>query len=370
MARDATAALSTDFRSDTVTHPTDPMRRAMADAELGDDVMGEDPTVNELQRIAAKRMGVEAALLVPTGTMANQIAVWVHTRRTGSMVCDSGAHIFVYEAGGPALLSNVLVRPVDGTRGVFGPSAVQACMDDDILHASPVRLIEIENTHNRAGGTVWTAAQTRQLAAFGRDHKIPTHLDGARIFNASVAQDKPAKELVAGCDSVSFCLSKGLSAPVGSLLCGSVEFIAQAVLVRKILGGGMRQAGVIAAAGIVALRTMVDRLADDHANARRLAAGLAKIDGVRVDLDSVQTNMVMADIGATGLEAPQLCKELLARGVKASPRDVGPVVRFVTHRHVTRESVDAALAAVDDSVGAPRRHLHERSKTRIRTPSR
>ena len=361
-----------DFRSDTVTQPTAEMRRAMAEADLGDDVMGEDPTVNRLQEVAAKKVGMEAALFVPTGTMANQIAIWTHTRRQGAVVCESDAHILVYEAGAPSLLSNVMVRGVTGRRGVFTPSDVEPLLDPDALHAPQVTLLEIENSHTRAGGTVWTPAQTRSLAAFAREHRIPVHLDGARIFNAAVAQDVPVTDLTRHVDTVSFCLSKGLSAPVGSLLCGPRELIERARIVRKILGGGMRQAGVLAAAGLLALEKNVDRLQEDHQNARRLAAGLAKIGGLEVDLDSVHTNIVMVDVSGTGLDEVRFCAELAKRGVKAAPRDVGPVVRFVTHRHIRRQDVETTLEAAAAIVkrSSQTKRIDERSKTRIRTRAR
>jgi threonine aldolase len=261
---------------------------------------------------------------------------------------------------------------VEGRRGVYGPDDVRDLLDPDALHAPQVRLFEIENSHNRVGGTVWTPAQTKLLGRFAREHGVPVHLDGARVFNAAIAQGVAVTELTRDVDSVMFCLSKGLSAPVGSMLCGSQDFIDRARIVRKILGGGMRQAGVLAAAGLVALDQMVDRLGKDHENARRLASGLSKIEGLRVDLDSVQTNIVMVDVGESGFTEVEFCAALAKHGVKAAPRDVGTVVRFVTHRHVERAHIDATLDAVATIMKRSNRPRgrHERSKTSIRSTSR
>lgn len=337
-----------DLRSDTVTQPTPEMRKAMAEAEVGDDVYGEDPTVRRLEAEAAKRLGTEAALFMPTGTMVNQAAIWVHTGRGGAVVCEEGAHILNYEGGAPALLSGALVRPVRGQRGVFTAADLDAMLPPSNIHFAPWRLLSIENTHNRAGGTVWTAKQTKAVVDWGHDHGIPTHIDGARIFNAAIAREVTVASLTQGADSVGFCLSKGLSAPVGSLLCGRAAFLEKARAVRKVLGGAMRQSGILAAAGLVALSTMVDRLKEDHKNARRLAAGIAKVPGIRVDLDAVQTNIVVFDPSALGHgSARDFCDGLKPAGVLASPRDIGPEVRMVTHRHVSRADVDAAIAAVE-----------------------
>lgn len=345
-----------DLRSDTVTQPTAEMRAAMASAEVGDDVYGEDPTVRRLEEVSAKRMGTEAALFMPTGTMVNQAALWVHSGRRGAVVCEEGSHILNYEGGAPALLSGLLVRGVSGRRGVFTPADLEAMLPPKNLHFAQWRLIEVENTHNRAGGTVWTPAQTQAIVKWSHDHGIPVHVDGARVFNAAVAQGVPASSLAKGADSVGFCLSKGLSAPVGSLLCGSAAFIEEARAVRKVLGGAMRQAGILAAAGLIALESMVERLREDHANARRLAAGLAKIPGIRIDMDAVQTNIVVFDPSETRLgTARQFCDALLPLGVRASPRDIGPHVRMVTHRHVTAADVDAAIAAVERVCGGKSR---------------
>ncbi|MBI2078135.1 MAG: low specificity L-threonine aldolase, partial [Euryarchaeota archaeon] len=336
------------LRSDTFTQPIDEMREAMGKAAVGDDVYGEDPTVNELQAKAAERVGKEAALFMPSGTMVNQAALWVHSGRQGALACEAGAHVYYYEGGAASLLSNLLVYPIEGRRGVFSPSQLESIVPADPIHYAPIRVVAIENTHTRAGGTCWTPAQTKSIAEYCRERKIPVHLDGARVFNASVAQSVPVRALTDPADSVGFCLSKGLSAPVGSLLCGGRAFIDEARRVRKILGGGMRQAGVLAAAGLVALDKMVDRLREDHENARRLGAGLAKIEGLRVDLDAVQTNIVNFDIAGTGQSVPGFLAELARRGVKAMERDVGPVVRMVTHRHIAKSDVEATLEVVRD----------------------
>jgi threonine aldolase len=335
-----------DLRSDTVTKPTDEMREAMRNAEVGDDVYGEDPTVNRLERIAAERVGKEAAVFMPTGTMVNQAALWVHSKRQGALVCEEFSHIYYYESGGPALLSNLLVKTVKGTRGVFGPRDLEPVFLPEDDHYAPVTVVSIENTHNRAGGTCWTPTQTRSVADFAHAHNVPVHLDGARLFNAAIALGVGPEELAQHVDSVGFCLSKGLSAPVGSMLCGTNKFVSEARRVRKILGGGWRQAGVLAAAGIVALETMVDRLSEDHENARRLATGLSKIPGIRVDLETVQTNIIMLTAKEAGFASPdEFVDRLSQENVLCSPRDIGDEVRMVTNRHVTAKDVDAIIDA-------------------------
>lgn len=332
-----------DLRSDTVTQPTDEMRDAMRNAEVGDDVFGEDPTVNRLEAMAAQRVGKEAAVFMPTGTMVNQTAVWVHSQRWGEMIAEEGAHVVQNEGGAPAVLSNVMVRLLKGVLGVFTADQVRRAIRPNNIHFPRTRLVEIENTHNGAGGTVWTPAQTRAVADAAHEHGIPLHLDGARIFNSAIAQDVPVLRLTEPADSVAFCFSKGLSAPVGSILCGTQEFIGEARRVRKILGGGMRQAGVLAAAAVVALETMVDRLREDHANARTIAEGLAKIPGVSIDLEAVQTNILFFDVGGLGIQSVEFCQRLAKEGIKGSPRATETAVRMVTHRHVTKE--DARFVA-------------------------
>lgn len=341
-----------DLRSDTLTQPTPEMRRAMGEADVGDDVFGEDPTVNRLEAEAARRLGMEAAVFLPSGTMANQAAIFAHTRRQGEVLVEAEAHIVVYECGAASMFSGVTLRSLPGRRGVFTPDQVQDALQEGNLHQAPTTLVCIENTHNRASGAVWTRAQTRAVAEVAHGADVPVHVDGARLFNSAVAQDVEVASLVRDVDSAMFSLSKGLSAPVGSLLCGSREFIDRARFARKALGGGMRQAGVLAAAGLVALRTMGGRLAEDHANARRLAAAIAVLPGIRVDVDAVQSNIVVFDVSGTAMGAPALRDGLAERGVKCLEEDARRL-RFVTHRHVTREDVDYAAKQLAALVGAP-----------------
>ncbi|MFO1533687.1 MAG: GntG family PLP-dependent aldolase, partial [Thermoplasmatota archaeon] len=330
--------------------PTDAMRKAMADAEVGDDVYGEDPTVNRLQEKSAKLLGTEAALFVPTGTMGNQVCVWVHSQRKGTMVCEENCHLALYEGGASSLLSNVTLRTVKSANGTFAPRDIEHHFPPPDPHFSPVQLVAIENTHNYSGGRVWSAKQTKAVADLAHGKGAKLHVDGARIFDAAVAQKTTATKLTAGADSVMFCLSKGLSAPVGSLVCGSEAFIHEAHAARKILGGGMRQAGHLAAAGIVALDTGIERLAEDHANAKFLAKGLANLPGVTVDLDAVQTNMVMADVSGTGKTAAQILEAARKVGVLGNFRDGGPTVRFVTHRDVSRADCKEALERLEKTL--------------------
>lgn len=341
-----------DLRSDTVTRPTPEMRRAMFEAEVGDDVYGEDPTVNQLQVEAAALLGKEAALFVPTGTQGNQIAIMSHTQRGDEVICEAESHVFYYEQAGIAALSNCQVRTIPGFRGAMDPAAVEAAIRaTGDVHFPRTGLICVENTHNRSGGCILPQENIEAIAAIAHRHGIPVHMDGARVFNAAVAQGRPVAEVVAPVDSVMFCLSKGLAAPVGSLLVGSAAFIARARRARKLLGGGMRQAGVLAAAGLVSLRSMVDRLADDHANARRLANGLNQIDGLQVDLETVQTNMVMFDIHDTRWDAKGLSGALTAAGVVCNAT-AARRVRLVTHKDVTEADVPDALERIARAVKA------------------
>jgi len=331
-----------DLRSDTVTRPTPAMRRAMADAEVGDDVYGEDPTVNRLEELAAARVGKEAALYVPSGTMGNQIALRVLARRGTEVVCGARAHIRQYEAAAAAMNAGVQIRPVDDRGGFFGPEAVDAAAEGTLHHLPPLGLVAIENTHMPAGGVPWPPAQVEAVAAAARRHGLAVHCDGARIFNAAAAVGVDAAALAAPVDTVMFCLSKGLSAPVGSMLAGSLDVIAAARFERVRLGGGMRQAGVIAAAGIVALTEMVDRLVEDHARARRLAEALAERFPGSVDPDAVRTNIVCAR--AEALPASFL-DDLAADGVRAGTIDQA-TVRLVTHHDVDDADIDRALQAI------------------------
>ena len=285
--------LVVDLRSDTVTKPTPEMRRAMAEAEVGDDVFGEDPTVARLERLAAERLGKEAGLFVTSGTQGNQVSVMAHTQRGDEILLDENSHIFNYEVGAPAILSAVQTRTLRGRHGILDPGEVRDAVRPPNIHHPRNTLICLESTHNRGGGTVYPLETLREIRRIAAERGLGVHLDGARLFNACVATGTPVHEAAAQADSVSFCLSKGLGAPVGSVVTGTRAFIDRARRARKMLGGGMRQAGVIAAAGIVALETMVDRLREDHANARLLAEGLARLPGVTIDLDLVQTNIVI-----------------------------------------------------------------------------
>ena len=289
-----------DLRSDTLTLPTPQMREAMARAEVGDDVWEEDPTVKRLEAMAAERLGKEAGLFVASGTMGNLVSVVSQTQAGQEVVLDLDSHIFNYEGAGSAVIGSVQMRPVKTARGFLAPEQVREALRPANIHVPPTGLVCIENTHNRHGGTCCTPEEIGAVAAVAHGANVPVHLDGARLFNAAVALRRDAREFTRDVDSVTFCVSKGLAAPVGSVVCGSRVFITRARRVRKMVGGGMRQAGVIAAAGIVALETMVDRLAEDHANALRLAEGIAKLPGLRVDLASVQTNIVIFGVERPG----------------------------------------------------------------------
>ncbi|MBI2080458.1 MAG: threonine aldolase family protein [candidate division NC10 bacterium] len=339
-----------DLRSDTVTLPTEEMREAMRTAPLGDDVFGEDPTVNRLEEMAAAKVGKEAALLVPSGTMGNQVALLTHTRRGDEVILEANAHIVHYESGAPAVLSGVMLRALPGERGLLAPEQIEAAVRTPNIHTPPTTLICLENTHNRGGGSVYPLATLQAIAAGARARGIPVHLDGARIFNAAVASGVPASAIAACADSVMFCLTKGLAAPVGSLLCGPAEFIARARRFRRMVGGAMRQAGVVAAAGIVALEKMVDRLEVDHANAHRLAAGLARIPGLLLDPGRVQTNIVIFRLAPPG-SAAALVRAVAAEAVRALA--IAPdAVRMVTHKDVEAADMDVAVAAVGRHLGA------------------
>jgi len=339
-----------DLRSDTVTRPTATMRRAMAEAEVGDDVYGEDPTVNRLQAMVAEMAGHEAGLFVPSGTMGNQVAIAVHTDRGQEVVVPEGAHVYEYEPGAMAVVSGALPRFVRAPRGAPDPADVESAVHGP-GHQAPTGLVVLENTHNLAGGTVVPLDVVSAVQRVARDHGLPTHLDGARAFNAAAALGVGVDVVCAGFDSASLCLSKGLGAPVGTVLVGSREVIGEAHRYRKLLGGGMRQAGVLAAAGIVAVTEGPARLADDHRRARRLAEGLAGLPGVSVDLEAVQTNIVYFEVeGAARFVAR--CAELGVRLNAMGRRRC----RLVTHFQVTDEDIEAALEALsrvaDELAGA------------------
>jgi threonine aldolase len=335
-----------DLRSDTVTLPTPAMREAIYQAEVGDDVYGEDPTVNQLEEMAAERLGKEAALFVVSGTMGNLVALLTHCGRGDEFIVGHIAHTFLYEAGGSAALGGIHPRTVPNQPdGTLDLADVEAAIRGENIHYPRSRLICLENTHNRCGGAVLTPEYTKAVCQLAQRHGLAVHLDGARVFNAAVALGVDVKELVEDVDSVQFCLSKGLSAPVGSVVCGDEEFIREARRGRKIVGGGMRQAGIIAAAGVVALEQMVDRLAEDHANARLLAEGMAEIPGLAINLDRVQTNIVIFEVASERLTPSEFAAKLGEGGVKLLPIG-GHRLRAVTHYGIEADDIEVALAVV------------------------
>lgn len=330
-----------DLRSDTVTQPTVEMREAMANAEVGDDVYQEDPTVNRLEQTVADLMGKEAALFFPSGTMGNLAAVLTHTQRGDEVILDAESHINYYEVGGTPMFAGVQLRPVSGLLGRGAVDRLREAYRSADIHYPTSRLLCLENTFNRGGGTVMTPEEMKDVFELAKELNLSVHLDGARLFNAAVALRCEVKEFARYCDSVMVALSKGLSAPVGSLLAGDKNFITRARKYRKALGGGMRQAGVLAAAGLVALK-MVDRLAEDHANAMALAEGLADIQGLRVELHRVQTNIVLVDITAIDMDAASLVEMLQKRGIGASAFG-SHLIRFVTHKDISRGDIEYVI---------------------------
>jgi len=335
-----------DLRSDTVTRPTPAMRAAIAAAEVGDDVYGEDPTVNRLQTLAAGRLGLPAAIFVPSGTMANQAAIRALTQPGDVVLCGAGNHVLRYESGAAAALSGVQMTVI-GDGGFFAPEDVLAAIPPHDHHYAPVTAVALENTHNASGGRVFPFEQIRAIVAAAKERGLKLHFDGARLWNAVIASGIAAPRWVEGFDSVAFCLSKGLGAPAGSLVCGSVELIDRVHRIRKMLGGGMRQAGLLAAAGVYALEHHIERLRDDHHNARRLAEGLSAL-GLEVD-PPPQSNMVLfrsRDVG-------QLWSALLNRGVLINPVD-RRTFRAVTHLDVTAEDIDDVLGRIGAALGGQR----------------
>lgn len=333
-----------DLRSDTVTLPTEEMRRAMAEAEVGDDVYGEDPTIQRLESLAAEIMGKEAALFVPSGTMGNQVSVMTHTQRGDEVIMEAESHVYYYEVGAMAVLSGVQARPVPGKRGVMDPDDVRkAIRERNNIHFPRTSLVVLENTHNRGGGKVLPLENVKAISDIAHSNGLSVHMDGARIFNAQVATGIPVSEYAKYADSVMFCLSKGLCAPVGSMVVGSKDFINKARKNRKMLGGGMRQAGVLAAAGIIALTKMVDRLQEDHDNAKLLAQKLQQL-GYGVDPEEVETNMVVVDVTPTGKDVHTMETELRSRGVLANANSP-KTLRLVTHYGITRDDVIMAVDA-------------------------
>ncbi|HEY1160269.1 MAG TPA: GntG family PLP-dependent aldolase [Terracidiphilus sp.] len=339
-----------DLRSDTVTRPTVAMRAAMAAAEVGDDVYGEDPTVNLLELRAAEVFGREAALFVPTGTMGNQIAIRLHTQPGQEVIAESRAHILDWEMATTAVFSGCLVRAVQAERGILTWKHIEPAIYERGAFRAATGLIEIENTANLAGGSVTPFHVLEEIWAGAKERKLPIHLDGARIFNAATALGADVRTLTRGFDTVMFCLSKGLGAPVGSMLTGSAELMERARLYRKALGGGMRQAGVLAAAGLIALEQGPGRLHEDHANARLLAEALSHMEGVAIDVDAVETNIVIFRLTG-GLSAAELVARLKARGILAST--VGPdAIRLVTHLDVDRAACVTAAEALTEEIEA------------------
>ena len=339
-----------DLRSDTVTLPTQAMREAIYHAELGDDVFGEDPTTNRLEKIAAERMGKEAGIMVTSGTMGNLVSVLTHCRRGEEVILGDRSHMFLYEAGSMSAVGGIhphtIANQPDGTIRL---KDIEAAIRGSNVHFPRSRLICLENTHNRCYGSALTPQYTESVAKLAADRGLRVHLDGARIFNAAVALGVDVNELARHADSVSFCLSKGLSSPVGSVICGSGQFIAEARRNRKVLGGGMRQSGIISAAGIEALEQMVDRLAEDHENARRLAEGIARIPGLSLDLGKIYTNIVYFDMADKQFDAGTLVKQLADRGVKVLQLGPGRL-RAVTHYGISTEDIDLALVALNEAM--------------------
>lgn len=346
-----------DLRSDTVTKPTAAMRAAMAAAEVGDDVYGEDPTVNRLERRAAEMFGREAAILVPTGTMGNQIAIRLHTQHGQEVICESRSHILDWEMAMVSAFSGCVPRTVEGDRGILSWESIRRAIAPKIYYRAPTGLISLENTHNMAGGTVTPVGVFQEIWEGAGEAGLPVHLDGARVFNASTALGVDVATLTRGFDTVMFCLSKGLGAPVGSMLVGSREIIERARIYRKSLGGGMRQAGVLAAAGLIALEEMPRRLHEDHVNARMLAEAVAGCDAAEIDPADVQTNIVIftlrTESGAG--DASEIVKKLRERGVLASA--IGPrAIRLVTHYDVTRADCERAAEILGQLLGGAPTH--------------
>lgn len=334
-----------DFFSDTKTRPTAAMRQVMANAEVGDERAGEDPSVNRLVERCAALLGKEAAIYLPSGTMCNEIALAVHCRPGDEVICDASCHLIGFEGGGPAALAGVMLHSLPGDRGRFSAAQLQAALRPDRPYAPRQRLVEVEQTANLGGGTIWPLAQLDEIAAIAHGHGLLTHMDGARLLNAVVASGVSAADYARGYDSVWIDFSKGLGAPGGAVLAGSAAFIHEALRLKLRWGGAMRQSGIIAAACDYALDQHVQRLADDHANAQTLAQGIAAIDGLRIDLAGVQTNLVYFDIVRNDLDATALCTRLLARGVRMGEMGLR-TVRAVTHLDVDAAAVERALVAL------------------------
>lgn len=325
-----------DLRSDTVTKPTPGMLAAMQAAAVGDDVYGEDPTINRLERVVADYLGKEAALFVPSGTMSNQIAIRLHCRPGEELICDSTSHVLLWEAGGPAALSGVTTRAIDGTFGILSPEQLDGKVRPKDMHSPQTKLVVLENTHNRGGGTCYTLDNVKAIYAWAKANGLAMHLDGARLWNAIVATGVPGKEWARYFDSISVCFSKGLGAPVGSALAGSKDFIDKARWVRKLFGGAMRQAGYLAAACLYAMDHHINRLADDHANAKLIAEAVAKVPGLKLTPPKVETNLVWIEVDPTWDTATNIVGRLKEQGILVSALG-RTVIRACTHLNVTRE---------------------------------
>jgi threonine aldolase len=337
-----------DLRSDTMTQPTEAMRRAMAEAEVGDDVFGEDPTVNRLEEMAAERLGKEAALFVASGTMACMICNLTHCGRGDEIIIGNRGHTFLFEQGGSASLGGIHPCTVaNHPDGKLALEDIEAAVRSDNIHFPRTRLIVLENTHNLCNGYPLDTDYMKSVGEMARRHQLKIHVDGARIFNAAVALGVEPNDLAAEADSVSFCLSKGLAAPVGSLVCGTKNFINEARRARKVLGGGMRQAGILAAAGIVALNEMVDRLAEDHANAKKLAMGLAEMPGISINPDQILTNIVFFEVTRKGITPEKFVQKIDTEGIRMLVVPTGPnTVRAVTHYQINTEDIDQTLDVI------------------------
>lgn len=338
-----------DLRSDTVTLPTEEMLEAIRHAELGDDVFREDPTVNRLEQLSAEKMGKEAALLVTSGTQANLISLMSNSNPGDLVILESESHIYWYEVGGISKIAGLLPWPVKSAFGALDPKDVEASIHPNDIHFPKPAIICIENTHNRHGGTIITPTQTKAINEVAQQHNLKLYMDGARIFNAAVALKIDVKEITKHVDNLMFCLSKSLCCPIGSLLVGTNDFIEKARKNRKMLGGGMRQAGIIATPGIIALEKMIDRLEEDHKNARRLAEGISKIQGIQIDLNRVQTNIVYYDVSDLGLSAEIFVSKLKEKGVLALPL-AEKKVRMVTHRGIEGEHIKKAVGIIESII--------------------
>lgn len=338
-----------DLRSDTVTRPTPAMRKAMSEAEVGDDVFGEDPTVNRLQERVAQMLGKEAALFVPSGTMANQLAIKSHTQPGDEVVIEATSHPYNFEGGGGAVLSGIQFHCLKGIRGILDASQIEEAIRPDDHHFPVTRLICLENTHNRGGGSIYPAEKMTEIYRLATSKGLSVHLDGARLWNASVASGVSPHEYGQWADSVSVCLSKGLGAPIGSLVAGSKKFVDRVHRFRKMFGGGMRQVGIIAAAGLYALDHHLERLKEDHQNAKRLAVGLKELKGVSLDPKHVETNIVIFDVTETGKTGPQIAEAMKRHGILIHPFGKTQI-RLVTHLDVSGRDIEIALKAFEEAL--------------------